>query len=367
MKKFLAFCGVTLLVLSYSFAQIPDGYYNAAIGKKGSELRTALFNIIKNHTDITYSGLWSAYPFTDVKTNGKIWDIYSDVPSGNPPYAYNTSQKCSGQACNIEGVCYNKEHTVPQSWFNGASPMYSDLFHIYPTDCKVNAERANYPYGEVETASWTSQNGSKLGTCSYSGYTATVFEPIDEFKGDIARTYFYMTVRYMNNNLSCDALSVFNRADLKPWALNMLLEWHNADPVSQKEIDRNNVIYSDFQHNRNPFIDCPELVNLLFTADSVNEWLPTCFEWHGEGIDENVNNNIVTVYPNPASKQVTVQCGFSEITKVDVFDVAGRKCLECNGVGERNLDINIQELKTGYYILKVYVGNKIEVQKLVVK
>ena len=77
MKKFLAFCGVTLLVLSYSFAQIPDGYYNAAIGKKGSELRTALFNIIKNHTDITYSGLWSAYPFTDVKTNGKIWDIYS--------------------------------------------------------------------------------------------------------------------------------------------------------------------------------------------------------------------------------------------------------------------------------------------------
>ena len=97
----------------------------------------------------------------------------------------------------IGGAMYNREYTVPQSIFNEALPMKSDLHHLYPTDKYVNNRRSNYPHAVVATTKWTSQNGSKLGssdtTANFGLSAANVFEPIDEYKGDIARTYFYMT------------------------------------------------------------------------------------------------------------------------------------------------------------------------------
>ncbi len=94
--------------------------------------------------------------------------------------------------------CYNREHSIPQSWFNEASPMVSDAFHIYPTDGKVNGQRNNYPYGECANGTTLSGGKGKLGSCTFSGYSGTVFEPDDEYKGDFARTYFYFTTRYQN-------------------------------------------------------------------------------------------------------------------------------------------------------------------------
>lgn len=251
------------------WAQIPNGYYNSANNKTGDELKTALHDIIKGHTSIFYSQLWNAFWSTDNKGNGVVWDMYSDIPDGTPPYTFSMGQNQCGTYV-AEGDCYNREHSWPQSWFSGddqATPS-RDLHHVFPTDGFVNSQRSNNPYGEVNTATWTSQNGSKLGTCKPSlGYNGTVFEPIDEYKGDFARALMYMSVRYYTEDDDWGTSGMTNKSEILPWAMAMLLRWSDDDPVSQKEIDRNNVIYSDYQHNRNPFIDHPEYARMIWDPD----------------------------------------------------------------------------------------------------
>ena len=121
--------------------------------------------------------------------------MYSDVPDGTPPYEYTLGVDQGGSA-GTEGTGYNREHSWPASWYGSTSPMYTDVFMVVPTDNEVNNKRNNYPFGETDAPTWTSLNGCELGPCSYPGYTGTVFEPIDEYKGDFARAYFYMTTRY---------------------------------------------------------------------------------------------------------------------------------------------------------------------------
>lgn len=245
----------------FAFSQIPPNYYNTASGLTGTPLRAELHNIIDNHTVKSYSFLYTIYQTSDVKPNGKVWDMYSDVPGGTPPYQYTFGQTCGNYSS--EGDCYNREHSWPQSWFNSSSPMVSDAFHVYPTDGKVNGIRSNYPYGEVANPTTTTLNGSKLGPCSFPGYSGTVFEPIDEYKGDFARTYFYMCTRYYTEDSGWQTNDMIIGANLKPWALELMKKWHQQDPVSAKEIARNNVVYS-YQGNRNPFIDHPEYVCLIW-------------------------------------------------------------------------------------------------------
>ena len=231
------------------FGQIPSGYYDSANGLSGEALRSALHDIIDGHSVISYNGLWNAYRTTDKKANGKVWDTYS-----NCDFTFGSDQ--CGSYSNICD-CYNREHTVPQSWFNEASPMVSDIFHVIPTDGKVNGYRSSYPYGECENG--TVYGLGKLGSSTTPGYTSTVFEPADEYKGDIARIYFYMATRYMDV-LSGWGGASFSGNNLSVWTQNLMVNWHEQDPVSQKEIDRNNLIYSNFQHNRNPYVDHPEWV-----------------------------------------------------------------------------------------------------------
>ena len=247
-----------------AYAQIPSGYYDAASGQNAEALQTALHNIIKNHTVRSYDQLWTDFQSTDKKANGKVWDMYSDVPGGTPAYEYTfIADECGNYSG--EGSCYNREHSMPGSWFNNATPMYTDLFHLVPTDGYVNNRRGNYPFGEVGSASWTSTNGSKVGTSNYPGYSGIVFEPIDAYKGDFARNYFYMATRYKNvvSGWTSAMLDDNDYPVFTEWALSMLMEWHTNDPVNQKEIDRNNAVYA-IQHNRNPFIDHPEYVGLIW-------------------------------------------------------------------------------------------------------
>ena len=263
LKRFFSFLTIIFIIQYLAIAQIPAGYYNSATGT-GAILKTQLYNIIKGHTVRTYDNLWTDFQTTDKKANGKVWDMYSDIPGGTPPYQYTfISDQCGNYS--VEGDCYNREHSFPKSWFNDGTPMYSDLFHLVPTDGKVNGQRSNFPFGKVNNPTWTSQNGSKLGPSAYPGYTGTVFEPIDSFKGDFARNYFYMVTRYENvlSSWSCDMINNTTFPSFTTWAKNMLIEWNNLDPVSQKEIDRNNAVYS-IQHNRNPYIDHPEYVNLVW-------------------------------------------------------------------------------------------------------
>lgn len=252
----------------FVWGQIPTGYYDSADGLTGYTLKSELHNIIDNHTDRGYSTLWDLYETSDVRDDGKVWDMYSDCN-----FEFVTDQD-PGSGGNTECDKFNREHSMPKSWFNDASPMQSDPFHVIPTDKKVNSIRGNYAYGEVNSATYTSLNGSKLGANTVAGYTGTVFEPADEYKGDLARGYFYMATRYEdvisgweNHNANGDAM-LDGSADqvFETWALEMLLSWHESDPVSQKEIDRNEAIY-DFQGNRNPFIDHPEWVLCIWNNE----------------------------------------------------------------------------------------------------
>lgn len=272
MKKINAFFFVILSVC-ITYAQAPSSYYSSATGS-GYTLKTQLYNIIKNHTNRGYSGLWTTYNTSDRdhqnENDNTIFDLYSEIQNGRDPYNFTYGSNQCG-TYSVEGNCYNREHMIPQSVFNSASPMVADAHFIPPTDGKVNAIRSNYPHGNVATASITTRNGSKLGSSAVSGYSGTVFEPVDAFKGDIARMYFYFATRY-ENTVAGYSYPMFNNTSNQVFTtafLNMLLTWHQQDPVSAREIERNNAIYAR-QGNRNPFIDNPNYVNLIWGGTSGN-------------------------------------------------------------------------------------------------
>jgi len=278
-------------------AQIPPGYYNPATGLSGTALQQALHDIIDNHTVVSYNSLWTWFQKTDKKANGKVWDMYSDIPGGTPPYEYTfISDQCGGYS--NEGDCYNREHSWPKSWFGDVSPMNSDIFHLYPTDGKVNGMRDNYPYGKVGTATWTSLNGSKRGNSVSPGYTGTVFEPRDEYKGDFARTYFYMETRYYNEDSGWPGSPMTSGSQLLPWAQTLMLLWNLQDPVSQKEINRNDSIYKNVQHNRNPFIDHPEYAGMIWPQympqPATYTWNVTSGNWSSASSWTPARNVVVT-------------------------------------------------------------------------
>lgn len=253
-----------------------SAYYSAAQGLSGYTLKTALFDIIKGHSNQGYGAIWSFYEQHELdsyyENDGTILDIYSESVNGADPYNFTkVSDQCGSYSG--EAGCYNREHSFPKSWFGGkVEPMNSDIHHIFATDGYVNAQRSSFPYGEVGSATFTSQNGSKTGSAASGlGYSGTVFEPIDEFKGDLARAYFYMATRYEDKISGWETNSSSGNAVLdgssnkvfETWFLNMLKQWHAADPVSQKEIDRNNAAEA-YQGNRNPFVDYPEFVGQIW-------------------------------------------------------------------------------------------------------
>lgn len=256
-------------------AQIPDNYYEAAMGKKGYELQKALAGIIEDHFVLDY-GSTDAARYMDFTTDGYLYDIYSH------PCCQLLSP---GTAANAQCQKYSFEHLFCQSWFNpdsvyncGASnpfPICSDLHHVFPTDHYVNSSYHNdAPYGEVAQPRKIAQNGTRWGYANYekcdsSIMTRPVFEPANEFKGDIARALLYVAICYMNMDQNFGESSMTIKSQFKPWALQMLKKWSALDPVSQKEIDRNNAIFNHFQHNRNPLIDYPELIELIWGSDSL--------------------------------------------------------------------------------------------------
>ena len=302
-------------------AAIPAGYYSGVDGKNSADaILSALNARITNHTVVNYSALEDYYPQTDVYAD-TIWDIYSTC-------CFHMSDGNKGQ----NAVCdsWNKEHSIPQSWFGEKSPMKSDLFHVYPTDARVNGYRSNYPYGEVSGPNGTGFKDNykghglgKLGSNTFSGYSGKVFEPADEFKGDLARTYFYMVARYRDQALNASsgsAVFTSSKTNLTTYAQNLFLKWHRNDPVSQKEIDRNQAVYG-IQHNRNPFIDYPELVEYIWgdkKGQAVNLAALTPTSKVEEGGDEPpviietkygvmwlVNNTIIRVDSVKAGERVT--------------------------------------------------------------
>lgn len=263
---------ILLSNLTGVFAAIPEGYYTSADGALGAALKTSMFNIIKGHTELTYSELWQAFRKTDARADGKVWDIYSNITN----YIFGVNQD-TGSGGTSENDYYNREHSFPKSWFGGdVLPMYTDLFHLYPSDKWVNNQRGNIPFGNVQTVTGFSANHySEWGNSLESGSTLFVFEPADELKGDFARSYFYMVTRYENlvaswaANANTEMLGGTTYPAFSAWAKNVLLVWSRLDPVSSKEIARNDSIYKLYQHNRNPFIDFSPLAEYVW-GDSVS-------------------------------------------------------------------------------------------------
>lgn len=261
MKTRLLLLSLFIAGVCATWAQGPNGsgtYYQNADGKKGSELKTALFHIIKSHTDIGYNGLWEAYKKTDTRADGYVRDWYSNATN----YRHITDKAGSYSK---EGDCYNREHSVPQSWFNEAAPMKADIVHVVPSDGYVNNRRSNYPLAEVNSVTYSSKNNyCKLGSCKTEGYSGTVFEPNDETKGDFARMYFYMATCYQDkcNSWGNDVFSSQNLG-LTNWYVSMLMRWSKQDPIDEVEIARNNAV-KEVQGNRNPFVDYPGLENYIW-------------------------------------------------------------------------------------------------------
>ena len=266
----------TAFTLGASETPPPSGYYASTQGLTGYALKTELYHIIKGHNSQGYAAIWHFYDRASrdnyFENDNSILDRYSENPNGADSYNYVAiTDQCGNY--NSEADCYNREHSFPKSWFGGTvEPMNSDVHHIFATDGYVNSKRSNYPFGEVATPSYTSNNGSKLGTATSSlNYSGTVFEPIDEFKGDFARAYFYMATRYENmigtwQNNTTASNAVLNGTStqvFENWVVAMLLNWHNNDPVSQLEQDRNQAAY-EHQGNRNPFVDHPEFVEMIW-------------------------------------------------------------------------------------------------------
>ncbi|WP_178988750.1 endonuclease [Winogradskyella schleiferi] len=264
-----------IFITSIGFAQIPTNYYDSANGLSGFALKTQLKTIISNgHIDQGYGSLYDGYVTTHTdniaesgyENDGTILLYYTENPNGTDPYTFNHGSNQCGNY-NAEGVCYNREHTIPQSSFGSASPMQNDIHHVVPSDGFANGQRGSLPFGTVGSASWTSLNGSKRGNSNVLGYSGNVFEPIDEFKGDIARSILYFVTRYEDTVDGYTSFDMFNGTEnqaLEDWAVDMLLDWHyNIDPVDQREINRNNAAYN-YQGNANPFVDHPEYANLIW-------------------------------------------------------------------------------------------------------
>ncbi|MGL4994424.1 MAG: endonuclease I family protein [Bacteroidales bacterium] len=252
----------------------PVGYYNAALGLKQSALKAELYEIIQGHNVRSYYQLWTDFRSTDAKSNGKVWDVYDNSTN----YTFGDDQDKGGG----DSYSYNREHSIPKSWFGKSSddktPIYSDLYCLYPSDSKANSERSNYPFGIVTTQQWT--NGtSKRGTAQINGKSTIVFEPGEDRKGDLARSYFYFATRYAYGGdgrsgskptanfsswtNSAGVLALNTYPFYQQWALDILLKWHREDPVSEMEIKRHTAIYN-VQKNRNPYIDYPVLVEHIW-------------------------------------------------------------------------------------------------------
>ena len=298
MKRILLFIlcvffALTLAANTVTPASSLPTYYKDINGKSGKSLFDAVHVVAKEgYSSLGYDGLWSAYKYTDLHDNGYVWDMYSDCTwkSINSNHCGNYSTECD---------CYNREHSIPKSWYGDTkSGPGCDIFHLVPTDGKVNGVRSNYPFGEVASASYN-KHGNKLGSAksitiiggnTIAGNTGAtiscsaskVFEPRDEYKGDFARGYFGAMIRWAGDHQTFsdgNGGTMFSKGytesslyGFTKYGVALLMKWHRQDPVSQKEVDRNNGIQQT-QGNRNPFIDYPYLAEFIWgekAGESIN-------------------------------------------------------------------------------------------------
>lgn len=274
MKRF-----TSLFILFFAMGtmaeNIPAGYYDAIAGKQDSVLKSTLSLIVRGgvrydygtttyHTssnppewekgDLKAYGTWQALPQTDMHPDGIVWDMYSNCVRYYP-------NKLGESGCSL-----NIEHCLPKSWWGGTdNEAYKDLFNLNPSDQRANGQKSNYAPGHVQKGDKFDNGSFRMDSKAKSQYGYICWEPAPEYRGDFARAYFYMATayEYLEWTAYTDYISNAGYLMFSEQIQQVLLDWHRADPVSDKEICRADRI-SDIQHNRNPFIDYPELVEYIW-------------------------------------------------------------------------------------------------------
>jgi hypothetical protein len=323
-------------VLAHS--QAPSNYYLTAAGKTGPFLVNALHNIIKNNASVAVASVSTAIQRIDRKSNGKVWDLYGTVPGGPQNYEYDFGTMACGAPL-VESDCYELEYLWPKAWFNNDPVASTDLHNIFPVDGFMRSKRSSFPFGTASTASYLSLNWSRLGMCGDNGYAGTVFEPNTDIKGDIARTYFYIAIRYIYEDAFWSSSAATSQSSILPWQLSVLLSWNHTDPVSAKEKARNDSIYYFYQGNRNPFIDHPQFADSIWTAYIGLNALT----------DEKEN---YSVFPNPSVNGQTRVGGLHEGNTIEVRNTLGELVSDQKN-GAEVLTIDLSSKPAGIYMVTV--------------
>ena len=305
MKQLLSI--ITILICSFTFGQIPSGYYDPAIGYTGEPLKTQLNLIIKDHTE---------FPYTSNNTD--VWDILkeTDRDTLNPN---NVLMIYSGWSidANLEyngGNGWSREHVWAKSRgnFGNAIGVGTDVHAIRPCDVTVNSARNNRWFAECSTE-YIDGDGA---TGSYTSSTEWVWKPNDNVKGDVARMIFYMATRYEGFNGEpdlevIDSIPSDNFTNLPIHAkLSDLMQWHIDDPVDDWERNRNDIIYYQYQTNRNPFIDNPEYAQLIWGSVGISELeigeneLVRIIDYLGREVEPSINIPLIYIYSNGTAKRV---------------------------------------------------------------
>jgi endonuclease I len=347
---------ISSFIFSVISAQVPNGYYDSARNLSDENLKSALNQIIDNHTEYTYTSsstdVWDILKETDKDPNNpdNVILIYSGI-SVNAAQEYNSANG------------WTREHIWAKSRgdFGTATGIGTDVHALRPLDNTTNSIRNNRSFNNCNTCEevtdkWGNVTGSKKDANDWS------FEPRDEVKGDVSRMIFYMAVRYEGLDSYPDlelTEEMLPQNDKEPLhgVLSVLLDWHRNDPVDAWEENRNNIIYNSYQGNRNPFLDFPELAEHLWgTEVGVN--------WTGEALGIEILNEVsLSIYPNPASNMISIK-GAELGSKVEIYDTIGRKVLSSKIV--KNNTIDVSELK-GIYLVNITSQEKKIARTLVIK
>jgi endonuclease I len=349
---------ILLLILLTSFisaAQIPNGYYSSAESNSFDDLKYELNQIIDNHIEFPYTDFgtdtWDILKETDKDPNNSsnVILIYSGV-SVDGPQEYNN------------GSGWTREHVWAKSRGDFGTELGpgTDVHALRPLDNSTNSTRSNRGFDNCTDCvdvydQWSNFTGSKRDNTEWS------FEPRDEVKGDVARMLFYMAVRYEGYDTYPDlelSETILGNTDKTPFhgKLSTLLEWHRNDPVDSWEENRNDIIYYNYQNNRNPFIDHPEIAEYLWGNMVGVDWNSSL---------NLVNNTIskINVYPTVVIEVLFIANVTNSIVDIVIFDVVGKEI----NIPIDNNELDVHSLKSGMYFIKIFENGNISSFKFIKK
>ncbi|MCF6241064.1 MAG: endonuclease [Bacteroidales bacterium] len=330
-------------------AQVPSGYYNGTENLTGDELKTALYNIIKGHT---------TFPYTASTTD--VWDILKKtdrdtVDTTKVILLYTGWTRDAAKEYDNEAG-WNREHVWAKSHgdFGTFEGPGTDVHALRPCDVSVNTARWNYDFAEGGEI-YVDPDGT-----TECRRTSNSWEPRDEVKGDVARMIFYMATRYEGENGEPD-LEIVDYVNSSPnyqplhGKLSDLYKWHLQDTVSDWERRRNDIIYYDFQGNRNPYIDHPEFVDKI---------------WGNLVANQKISSRLKTsVYPNPFKSFIKIEIDNQYTGKeiiVNLYNINGKKVINLKSTAAI-IEIPLEFIENGAYILEIVYDKNIVQHELVVK